>query len=252
MREKRKPFGAERTGAGVTQHRQATGTSNSFWRSGYGMLLAAALLSSVPAWWLIAWPVASLSNVADHPEHFWLTFLHMTGGTAMLLLGAANLYLASRVNAFSIHRRVGQAYLAFGAVGTLSALTVTLMPFHKPAESPILTNVSVSLAMLSLTWLAFAGLGWRAVRNRRFNSHRDWMIRSYVLVWAFVFCRLGSRVPQLGDLGNGEAFSWLSWVGPMILCEITLQWRDGARQKRPMEPQSRVVVETGERGATAA
>lgn len=198
------------------------------WRSGYGMLLAAALVSSAPAWWLIAWPVASLSNVADHPGHFLLTFLHMTGGTGMLLLGAANLYLASRRIAFPLHRRIGQIYLLFGAVGTLSALFVTLMPFHKPTGSPILTNMSVSLAGLALAWLAFAALGWRAARNRRFDSHRDWMIRAYVLVWAFVFCRLGSRLPQLGELGNGEAFSWLSWVGPLIACEIALQWRHGA------------------------
>ena len=199
-----------------------------FLRSGYGMLIAAALLSSAPAWWLIAWPVASLSNVADHPGHFFLTFLHMTGGTGMLLLGAANLYLAGRRIAFPLHRRVGQTYLAFGAVGTLSALAVTLMPFHKPGGSQILTNISVSLAALSVAWIASVLLGWRAARNRRFDSHRDWMIRAYVLVWAFVFCRLGSRVPQLVDLGNGEAFSWLSWVGPLIICEIALQWRHGA------------------------
>ena len=154
--------------------------------------------------------------------------MHMTGGTGMLLLGAANLYLATRKVAFPLHRILGRAYLLFGAMGTVSALYVTFMPFHKPSGSPILTNISVSLAMLSLAWIAFASMGWRAARNRRFDSHRDWMIRAYVLVWAFVFCRLGSRVPQLGDLGNGEAFSWLSWVGPMILCEIALQWWNGA------------------------
>ena len=199
-----------------------------FWRTGYGLLIATALLSTLPAWWLIAWPVASLSNVADHPSHFLLTFLHMTGGTGMLLLGAANLYLAARRIAFPLHRRVGQAYLTFGTVGTLSALAVTLTPFHKPAESQVLTNVSVSLAALSIAWIAAALLGWRAARNRSFDCHRDWMIRAYVLVWSFVFCRLGSRVPQLGDLGNGEAFSWLSWVAPLLICEIALQWRHGS------------------------
>jgi hypothetical protein len=199
-----------------------------YWVSWPGLLIAAALVSSAPAWWLIAWPVASLSNVADHPEHFLLTFMHMTGGTGMLLLGAANLYLATRRVAFPLHRLLGRAYLAFGAMGTLSALYVTLNPFHKPAGSAILTNMSVSLAMLSLAWIAFAAMGWRAVRNRRFDMHRDWMIRAYVLVWAFVFCRLGSRVPVLGDIGDGEAFAWLSWVGPMIVCEIALQWPRGA------------------------
>lgn len=211
----------------MAQGQMGVSASAAYWRSSTGILLALALLSSIPAWWLIAWPVASLSNIPSHPGHFALTFLHMTGGTGMLLLGAANLYLATRKIHFPLHRLLGRAYLAFGAMGTLSALFVALNSFHKPKGSPILTNISVSLAVLSLAWLAFAFMGWRAVRNRRFDNHRDWMIRTYVLVWAFVFCRLGSRVPQLGDLGNGEAFSWLSWVGPLIVCEIALQWRDG-------------------------
>lgn len=231
----------------MNQRVRVAGTHFNYWRSLPGLLIAAALVSSLPAWWLIAWPVATLSNVANHPDHFVLTFLHMAGGTGMLLLGAVNLYLATRRIAFAAHRQLGRAYLAFGAVGTLSAIAVALQPFHKEAGSPILTNISVSLAMLSLAWLAFAALGWRAVRNRRFDSHRDWMIRAYVLVWAFVFCRLGSRVPQLGDLGNGEAFSWLSWVGPMVLCEMALQWRHGAAKA----PRRRAGP-TPAAGATAA
>ena len=209
-----------------------------YWLSWPGLLLAAALASSAIAWWLIAWPVATLANVDDHGGHFALTFVHMAGGTGMLFLGAANLYLATRRIGYPLHRRIGQAYLGIGAVGSLSALAVTMTPAHKAVGSPILTNMSVSLAMLSLAWLTFALLGWRAARNRRFDSHRDWMIRAYVLVWAFVFCRLGSRVPALGDMGNGEAFSWLSWVGPLIWCEIALQWSDGSRKpvRQPMPP----------------
>lgn len=206
------------------------GGAAAYWTSWQGLVLIAAMGSAAVAWWLIAWPVFSFANVADHSDHFWLTYAHMAGGSGMLFLGAANLYLGGRKLAFPLHRLVGKSYLAIGALGTLSALYVTLNPWHKAAGDPILTNISVSLATLSLTWLAFALLGWRAVLNRRFDSHHDWMIRSYVLVWAFVFCRLGSRVPALGDLGKGEAFSWLSWVGPMILCEIALQWRQGARK----------------------
>jgi hypothetical protein len=216
--------------------------SNTFayWISWQGMLLAAALASGAIAWWLIAWPVATLSNIADHRGHFALTFLHMAGGTGMLFLGAANLYLAGRKIAFPLHRRIGRAYLAVGAVGAMTAFAVTTSPAHKAAGSQILTNSSVALASLSVAWLGFALLGWRAVRNRRFDSHRDWMIRAYVLVWSFVFCRLGSRVPALGDLGGGEAFAWLSWIGPLILCEIALQWRHGAamsdRRRAPRAP----------------
>ena len=68
------------------------------------------------------------------------------------------------------------------------------------------------------------------MRNRRFPSHAQWMIRSYVLAWAFVFCRIASRLSDIDKLGNGEAFIWLSWVVPLILCEIVLQWPEGSRK----------------------
>jgi hypothetical protein len=62
------------------------------------------------------------------------------------------------------------------------------------------------------------------------------MVRSYVLVWSFVFCRVASRVTNIGDLGNGEAFIWLSWVGPLLICEMVLQWPHGSRKARLGNP----------------
>ena len=200
------------------------------WATRNGALLAAAIVSSAIAWWMIAWPVASLSNTASHKGHFVLTFAHMVGGSGMLFFGGLNLYLAARNDQFPLHRRVGRTYIAFGALGAIIAIIVTLTHAHKPAGAPVLTNSTVSLLMLASAWLAFAGLGWRAARNRRFQSHAQWMIRSYVLVWSFVFCRIASRVLNIDDLGNGEAFIWLSWVAPLIVCEIMLQWPEGTRK----------------------
>lgn len=56
------------------------------------------------------------------------------------------------------------------------------------------------------------------------------MNRSYVLSWAFVLCRFASPVPEIGQLGGGQAFIWLSWVLPMMVCEVVLQWPQGARK----------------------
>ena len=201
-----------------------------FWLTRNGYLLAVALLSSAVAWWMIAWPVATLSNVADHRGHFILTFVHMIGGTGMLVLGALNLYLAARKDHFALHRWIGKSYLLFGAFGALVAIVITLTPAHKAAGGPILTNATVSLIMLASAWLSFAALGFRAVRNRRFASHAHWMVRSYILVWSFVFCRIASRVSNIDELGNGQAFIWLSWVGPLIVCEIVLQWSQGSKK----------------------
>ncbi|AMY08875.1 hypothetical protein LuPra_02081 [Luteitalea pratensis] len=66
--------------------------SHAWWRTSAGLLLIAALLSSLVAWWLIALPVLSLANVPRHAGHFGLLYFHAVGGTVMLLLGALNLW----------------------------------------------------------------------------------------------------------------------------------------------------------------
>ncbi len=67
-------------------------------------------------------------------------------------------------------------------------------------------------------------------RNRRIDSHRAWVVRSYVLVWAFVLCRLASRIPSLPEFGSGAALIWLSWIVPLFICEVVLQWPAGRSQ----------------------
>ena len=208
-----------------------TSAKRGFWLSGNGLVLTGAIISSMVAWWMIAWPVATLSNLGAHAGHFPLTFAHMIGGTGMLFLGALNLYLAARRDRFALHRFIGRLYLIFGAFGASVAIAITLTHAHKAADGPVLTNTSISLLMLASAWLCFAGLGWRAARNRQYPVHADCMVRSYVLVWSFVFCRIASRVTGVGELGNGQAFIWLSWVGPLILCEICLQWRRGTQRR---------------------
>jgi hypothetical protein len=161
----------------------------------------------------------------------------MVGGTGMLFLGGLNLYLAACNDNFPLHRKVGQAYLLVGSFGAIVAIIITSSSAHKAAGGPILTNATMSLLTLATAWLCFAALGWRAARNRRFQSHGQWMVRSYVLVWSFVFCRIASRVSNIDDLGNGEAFIWLSWVGPLIVAEMVMQWPEGAR-KSPRRQRS--------------
>jgi uncharacterized membrane protein YozB (DUF420 family) len=150
----------------------------------------------------------------------------------MLFLGGLNLYLAARNNNYPLHRKIGKTYLAFGAFGAVVAMIITASPAHKTPGSPILTAISVSLLTLATAWLCFAALGWRAARNRRFQSHSQWMVRSYVLVWSFVFCRIASRFVPMGD----DAFIWLSWVGPLLVCEMVLQRPEGSRKVQRARP----------------
>ena len=191
-------------------------------------LLLAGLLSSVAAWWLIAPPVITFRAIEKHAGHFALVWFHVFGGTVMLFLGLANLYVGTTRRFFAYHKLIGRTYLIGGAFAAISAIVVTTSDAHEAAGAATFTNTTISLVSLACAWLLAAGMAYRAVRNRRYDSHRDWMIRSYVLAWSFVFCRLASRVPGVEEMGGGSAFIWLSWVGPLVLCEVALQWRNGA------------------------
>lgn len=208
--------------------------TRSWWTTPPGLLLAAALASGMVAWWLIAEPVATLSNVATHPDHFRMVFTHMLGGTLMLFVGAANLYVGATRRFFRWHKQLGFLYLAGGAVGASMAILLAVASPHEHRGQTIAfsfastTDTGYALVMLGTAWLAAASMAWRAARNRRYDSHRQWMIRSYVLVWSFVFCRLVGRAP-MGDFGKSAAVIWLTWIIPLLACEVALQWNAGRR-----------------------
>jgi uncharacterized membrane protein YozB (DUF420 family) len=148
----------------------------------------------------------------------------------MLFVGLANLYIGTTRTFFQYHKLVGRLYLIGGGLGAISAIVITSSTAHKAAGVSVFTNTTISLLALAFAWLLAAGMAFRAVRNKCYDSHREWMIRSYVLVWSFVFCRLVTRVPGVEDMGGGDASIWLSWVGPLVICEVALQWRAGSNK----------------------
>ena len=48
---------------------------------------------------------------------------------------------------------------------------------------------SISLFFLAFPWLVSVLMAYRAVRLKRISQHREWMIRSYVITFAFVLFR---------------------------------------------------------------
>ena len=77
----------------------------------------------------------------------------------------------------------------------------------------------------------------RAIRNKRLEQHCAWMIRSYVAAWTFVFCRFWSRAAPRILQGDENDMIWMTWVMPLLVTEIILQWNAGAAAGR-VNPQS--------------
>jgi hypothetical protein len=86
------------------------------------------------------------------------------------------------------------------------------------------------LGALAIITAACTALGWRAAVQRKFGVHRNWMLRTYVLLCSAVVIRLMGGLAMV--LGFEAAWlypfsAWASWVGPLLVLE-------GWRHVQPM------------------
>lgn len=182
--------------------------------------IGAAVLSSAVFIWLIAVPVFFPSRQALHAGHVPMLWVHVVGGIVMLFSGAVALRIGLTRAWFGWHKRAGYTYLVWGTVASVSALFRSFDKGHSPG---------LATGVLAVVWLAFSAMAFRAARNRRFDQHRDWVIRSYVVAWTFVFCRFWSRSAPEALQPVESDMLWLAWVGPVLIAEVMLQWPRGSK-----------------------
>jgi hypothetical protein len=169
--------------------------------------------------------ILNTTEAPAHVRHGTTLYFHVVGALAVILAGAGALYIGWTKKAFKRHKWFGYTYLGLGSVMALSALELSIEAPHEPR------SLYVATGTLALVWLAVAAIAYRAARNRRFLVHRDWMIRSYVLTWTFVGCRIATNVdifPGLGSEGVTAAI-WVNWTVPFVICEVALQWSAGSK-----------------------
>ena len=187
------------------------------------MLIGIAFVSSIIFIWLIAVPAFGPERIARHIGHVPILTAHILNGAMMLLAGAVALRIGLTRDWFRWHKPAGYTYLTTGSLASVAALVRSFDTKHTPG---------LATGTLALVWLMFSAMAFRAIRNRRIDQHRAWMIRSYVAAWTFVFCRFWTRVMP-SELQGGETdMIWTTWVMPLFLTEVLLQWNAGAKLKR--------------------
>jgi hypothetical protein len=182
--------------------------------------IGAAAVSSAVFIWLIAVPAFGPERQAIHTDHVPMLWAHVIGGIAMLFAGAVALRIGITREWFRWHKAAGYTYLCWGTLSSVTALIRSFDVGHSPG---------MATGVLAVVWLVFSAMAYRAVRNRRFDQHRDWMIRSYVAAWTFVFCRFWSRSAPEALQPIEADMLWLAWVGPLLIAEVLLQWSRGTK-----------------------
>jgi uncharacterized membrane protein len=168
-------------------------------------------------------PLASpeiLGNLFARP---WLA-VHAGGAATALLVGMFQFLPAIRRRR-TVHRWLGRTYaigcIVGGVAGFRLAMGTTAGMF-----------AGVGFGLLAVCWLYATIQAWRFARERRFEEHRRWMIRSFAMTFAAVTLRLYLPIaPMLGyDFMDGYRLTaWVSWIPNLILVELWMRRRRAAR-----------------------
>jgi uncharacterized membrane protein len=145
--------------------------------------------------------------------------VHVAGGVAALLVGPLQFVRRIRTRVPRLHRAIGLAYVGACAVAAPAGLVLALGTTAGPVAG-------AGFAVLALLAPVFTWLGLQAALERRFEAHREWMLRSYAMVATAITLRL--MLPAAGMLGFEflpayQAIAWLSWATNLALAEYHIR-----------------------------
>ncbi len=189
-------------------------------------LLVLSMVIAISFIILFAWPY--LIGTGDGIERYtpsgrfsWL-LAHI--GTAMvaLLIGPAQIWMGLNRREMRTHRALGIVYISAIIISSFTA-------YYLSVTTTLGWIFGAGLAGLATAWLITTGLAYAAIWRRNFEQHKEWMIRSYVVTFAFVFFRMFVGATQAASVGpiteSLIAASWFCWAIPLLITEAFLQGR---------------------------
>jgi hypothetical protein len=154
------------------------------------------------------------------PVRGWL-LVHIAAGTVALVLGPIQLWLGSTRTYLPWHRTLGVGYVSAVAVGSAAAIGLSI-------KTQVGWVFGLGLFALAMAWIITTTLAYVSARRRLFAQHREWMIRSYVVTFAFITFRVFTLALRTWEFGTPQeratAASWFCWAVPLLLTEVMLQW----------------------------
>jgi Predicted membrane protein (DUF2306) len=154
----------------------------------------------------------------DLPVHYPLVVAHIAFGSIALLTVALQVWPWLRRRYPVVHRWVGRTYVFAGALPAgIIAMLIT----------PMALAPSVGTTLGGLFWLVTTVMGYIRGRQRRFASHRRWMLYSFAMalnvIWGRIFVVLLPLTPFNNDAALGHVFGAAPWIG-WVINLIAVQW----------------------------
>ncbi|MEO5775702.1 MAG: DUF2306 domain-containing protein [Flavobacterium sp.] len=157
-------------------------------------------------------------------DYKWTLILHVSSGILALAIGPFQFWNTFRNKNLTLHRWLGRIYLSAILVGSICATSLAW-------TSGIKVNFSWALGLQSLAfaWFVTSMMAYISVRRRKITQHKEWMIRSYVVTFAFVTFRWINDSSIAQNLietfeERGPTVIWFCWTIPLLITEVVLSW----------------------------
>nr|WP_315033457.1 DUF2306 domain-containing protein [uncultured Chryseobacterium sp.] len=155
------------------------------------------------------------------PRAVWI-WPHVLGGIVVMVVGPFQFIPTIQTKYPRSHRMLGYIFL----IGVLVS-SLTLAFLITTSSSSLVIDVGLGIG--GVVWLVTAVLAFIAIKNRKIEQHKEWMIRCYMVTLAFVLFRLVIDILSSLKVTNEPDIvslaSWISWTVPLFATEVVLQGR---------------------------
>jgi hypothetical protein len=155
------------------------------------------------------------------PRGGWL-LLHITTGMVALFAGPIQIWLGLSDRTAGLHRRLGVLYMSAVVVSSAAAY---YLAFNTEGGWVF----GAGLAGLATAWLVTTGLAFTSIRRHLYEQHKEWMVRSYVVTFAFIWFRILFAALEAAGVGTVPErlgiSAWFCWAVPLLVTEAVIQGR---------------------------
>jgi len=160
------------------------------------------------------------SSAANHWQMRGWLLLHISSGMLALLIGPWQFSRRLRQRYLQLHRVSGRVYVIAVLFGCAAAFRLAIGTTFGKAWG-------LGLAGLAFAWATTTLMAYYAVRQRQISIHKEWMVRSYVVTFAFVTFRVLNDFPPmmnwLPEAERSNTYIWVCWAIPLLITEVILQ-----------------------------
>ena len=153
----------------------------------------------------------------------WLIIPHIAGGITALLSGPLQFSSRLRRRNPRFHRVLGRVYVL--SVFVAAPLAVVLSNHrHDPRAIYFVAAITVQAG----TWFLVTAAAFLTARNRHFQQHREWMVRSYAVTFTFVGTRVLQPIPawnRHGEAGFAMEIIVITFMA-ILIPDIAFHWRE--------------------------